>query len=894
MKKTITNLNNSERYPKLTPQELEDLKNLLPEGNNTIIMAFRSDIRNFKEIHNNCFCVLTPFIIFIYKLQKKSFLLISRIHLVDIGLIAYSQEKHILLKTEDTNLVIFAEESLRLAQIFYRNYQFIISPNKENNICEIRSHDLTIFPTINIHLSPSQKFQLSYASISSLYSRSYHHEVVRFVHSMVLSQNGIFDISQLPLDIYFNIGDLKPIFLALDLMPFINGLCCSSLDRPNLLENISLMIEQSKKLKIIHFSNCNITNGLKQVHESIKSNSEIPISYWNLDGNKFKDFEYFPQILSISRSPLIYLSLNFCEIKSKQSILLFNILEQNQFMWNIEYLHISGIEMNDLALQTFDKFLLTLSLNNSSKLKTISIGTFKGRIQTFLNSLNKYKQPIENLNLSKTLLDSSTIEELIVLIKSSTSLKSLNISGTKINSDSITRIISTISENIFLQPFDIDLSELNLNGSNLLPIYRSFLDSDLNIWNSIKFENNKMNSSDLKNLLPLFQMMNNLNHLSLSFNFHFQMKDIGLILPDILKISNLKCLYLAGNEQFYLGEQLIPMLELIHRKPIEKLDISGNNIGNKGISSVLSVIRHSTTLKSVFLQNNQLRSMQVWTEMSEIIENNNNIIEFIYPLNDARDTVNTTEKNSQKEIMKRLSDLQMVINNSISSHRIQSRLGSYIPVESNVQRNEIYYVLNQLQDYYELPENYNIHSCICKEFNLPLPFQRIGDVVEDGGELLEIDIDNLFVYETNSMKYQIKENTNNFLPPQTINFNDIDNKIIPQIDINPIIEPNPIIIVPPPSNNNNNNVKLKVKIITEEDEKNINEEKFNIQKKKINFFVQEFGFNNKNLNNSKKKKNLEFNTEKIENYSNSNNKSENNLNLKKNNHKFLFDSDDND
>jgi len=768
MRKTISNHVESERYPRLTPEMMDSLKKSMVKNSGTLLMAFRSDIRVFKIMHLDCICVLTPFEVFFFSQVQKKKELLCRIHVSDLELIAYSEEKHVLLRTMESNIVIYSEESLKLAQIFYRNYQLIFSNLSQEESCEIRSSDMSLFPKITISISPSQKFQLAYASICSKLGVEYHHEVVRYVHSLVLSQNGIFDVSQLPLGLYFNASELRPIFLALDLMKFIHGICCSSLERPNILENISLMIEQSKKLRVIHFSDCSIQNGLKLVHESFKANSDVPISYWNLDNNKIKDFDYFPSILAIARSPVLHISLNDCGIKPNQATSLFTVLEQNPSMWTIQNLHIFGIEMNEESLQAFDKFLKTLSDNDSSCLKSLNLGLFKGKLKKLLNSLNRYPQPIESLVLCQSSIDDSAIEEIIVLIKSSRTLRHLDLSGTKLSYESLIQIITTIGENQFLNCFSIDLNTLDLNGKNLLPIFRVFLESDLNMWKSIRLENNKMNSIDLKNIVPLLQMMNNLETLSLSYNFNATMKDIGLILTEILNIPSLKILSIAGADQYALGEQLIPLIEQISRKPIEYLDISGNNIGNRGISSVISFIRNSTSLHSINLCNNNITSMQVWTELAEVVENRANILEFIYPIGDAKNTVLQSDKSIQKEVMKRLSDLQMVVNNSVTSHRIQAKVGHYLPIRLIHERIKVTKLISQISQGEDFPPDSNIHSCVCKEFSLSLPYQRVGENVEDGGDIIQINIGEQDAYKTESMKWIVKENTKSFMPPETI------------------------------------------------------------------------------------------------------------------------------
>ena len=65
------NIPEPERYPRMTPEEINFIKKMIPEGHRNVVVAFHSDVRNFKEFYPDCIVVLTPFILYCYKPGKK-------------------------------------------------------------------------------------------------------------------------------------------------------------------------------------------------------------------------------------------------------------------------------------------------------------------------------------------------------------------------------------------------------------------------------------------------------------------------------------------------------------------------------------------------------------------------------------------------------------------------------------------------------------------------------------------------------------------------------------------------------------------------------------------------------------------------------------------------------
>lgn len=748
MQRMKMNIPEPERYPRMTPEEIEMVKGAIVEGHKNILIAFRSDIRNFKTLYKDCYVVCTPFILYAYKKNGKKLEKMARIYLADIILIAYSKEKYLLAQSEDTSLVITAPEALRVAQILYRNYQIVFSNLTIEETCELRSYDMSLFPPIKLPLSNSQKFQFAYASLCAKEMRPFRNEVVRFLHSMVLARNGVFDISLLPVDLFIDRRDLLPVLKAVDYMKFTSGFCCVNVSQPELFTGIADIISKSTSIKILYFVNCQITQGMKQISEALKANRELPVAYWCLDQNKITDFDFFPVIVSAQKEPIRVLSLNNCGIKANQTNELFKALEANTFQRSMEVLQIHGAEFSQDCVASFDKWLDC----QSDELKKLDLGGIANSGQAILSLIRRYAPPLTHLTLSGTQINLAALEDLLEFIRESKTLEMLDISGTGLAPKSITHVIEAIAENDNLKRFDLNLSNLAIHGAALMPMFGAFLDSNLEKWRSIILDENGMNATDLKNFLPLLIMMPKLKRLSLSRNFSSKTENILNILPGIIEIKSLKYLIIQGGPTMKLESAIYPLIEQISARKLKYLDLSNNGLGDRGVSLAVGALRAIPTLKHFDITDNGLRGIQIWMELADAVVSAPALVEFQFSMSDMLATIELSKKN--KATIRQLTELQSSALNAVYARRRRLGLGCpYLETE------DVAYLSRKFK-------NGSKHSAVCKEFNLPLPYQHEGEVVEDGGDITEIDIGEMAVYETDSMRYVIEEDVSAFEAPE--------------------------------------------------------------------------------------------------------------------------------
>ena len=766
MPKVRLNIPEPERYPRMTQPEIDLVKKTILEGHKNILIAFRSDIRNFKTLYKDCYVVLTPFILYSYKKKEKKqeLEIMTRIYLSDVKLIAFSKEQYLLVMSEDTSLVITALESLRLGQLLYRNYQIVFSDLTIEETCELKSYDMSLFPPVSLPLSHSQKFQFAYASLCAKQQIKYRNEVVRYLHSMVLTGNGVFDIAQLPTDILMNAKDLRPVLTAVDYMKFTSGFCCVDVKIPTLLRDLSAILSKSSRIKILYFNNCGITSGMKDISDALKSNRNLPIAYWSLDDNVITDFDYFPMIISAQSEPIRFLSLNRCGIKAEQTQALFEALNTNEKQHSIQVLRLEKCELSTDCVVEIDKYFE----NANETLTEINLGGIINGSQAVLSILRKRALPLKVLSLNGTSIQDGALEDLLQLIKESTTLKSLDISKSGITPKKCKKVIEAIADNESITRFDLSINGLGIHGEMLLHMLGAFLESDMEKWRSLSMDDNGMNAEDLRNILPLLTMMPRLRSLSLSRNFSEKTPNIASVLPGIAMIQSLTSLTIKGDESHKLGACMYPLIEKIASRAIVKIDFSGNNLGNKGCELAIQALRASPNVASFNISNNGLTSLQVWMSLSDAVVNAEELIDFSFNINDVLATISASKTMNQTS--KAMNELQTAALQAVAARRRRKGLGcQFIEQEDNVQVSFKF-------------DGGHTHSAVAKEFNLPLPFQTEGSHVEDGGKIREIDIGDMIVYQTDSMRYVIEEDISSVEPPdvttQVVNIQ-FDSKGVP-------------------------------------------------------------------------------------------------------------------
>ena len=744
----------------ISAEEMRSIKAVFPDSQIPILCAFRSDVRYMKQTHPGGACALSNHFIALFEQDQpgSEFRCFAMVHISQVVLIMYSTEKFVFVQTKDSKIILTAPDSLKLAQRLYVNCIFsygLVNPEKR---VQVRADDMRLFPEIDfekwkIPVSYSQKFQFAYYANCTGNNVPYNHEVVRYVHTMMRSANSILDISQLPLDFASEqeSNDLLALFSSLEFLEFTCGICCRDISRPDIFRSLAPLVANDNYVKIVHLENCNASENLEELADAVKFNPGLQIAYWNVSKNKLTEcFGSFLKILTYSKGPLLYLNVSNCGIKPEDFAELFLVLARNVNMANIKHLYVGGINMT--RIDTFERFIA-----KAEGIETFDISNAGPIAVDLIRVLVEKKYPLKHLSVRKSKLTEKAIQQLLIFIKESTTLVSLDMSYIGLTAEGIGGLVNAISLNEKLTNFELKLDGTGVTGAGLFPIFRAFLRSDLGKWRSLSFNHNKMTEDDLRNLTPLLIRMPNLECLSLSGNFDSEMPNVGRYLPDLMKIPSLNSLTITGGKSTKLRGQLNNLLKVIIREDkLKYLDVSKNGSGDQCLSSFIKIIHSCQKMESLNVDGSEFVTVDQLASLVEALDTNTTMTSFTYPVLDSQLIVKNAESDV-KAVMKVLGELEIAAVNAINKNRIKRKMPNDLPFPATP---EITALVEQISHETRrkirtmLPKT---HTCFCEDLQLPLPFQRMGDLVLDGGKEKIVDIGELEVYGIESMKRAIVE-----------------------------------------------------------------------------------------------------------------------------------------
>ena len=221
-----------ERIVPFTPKEMDKIEKEFPDYEKPLHYVFRSGLRFNKETRETGIIAISPHFVKLFEQRRLGDApkLYGSFHMLDVELIAFSEEEFILVKTRGNNLICTAKLAVRFAQILYRNYSLSMNRLHERYDLEVRCSNLDLFPDIDLYVSPTQKFQFAYFAFSSYYEQPYRHDVVRYMHSLICSMNPVIDLTRFPRGVFKDGEKIKPLVKALELVRYSLGICCENLE----------------------------------------------------------------------------------------------------------------------------------------------------------------------------------------------------------------------------------------------------------------------------------------------------------------------------------------------------------------------------------------------------------------------------------------------------------------------------------------------------------------------------------------------------------------------------------------------------------------------------------------------------------------------------------------
>ena len=533
-----------------------------PSSENINFVTQLKQIKIQDSVFQNVFCVISLHFVGFFAEKNKGNLNLKLFHilkLTDFELIK-NKSFQIAIKTSNSEIKITSNDdnqAIHLSRLIFRNYTLAtLSLPKDIRAC-FHIYDPSLLPLVQIPLSLAQIFQFRYAAICSLNETNYDHSIVQYFHSLVKSNDSIFNLKHLQHS--FANKQFIPLFESLTFIPTIYGISCKDSDSPTIFSDISHLISGSCYIKIIKLINCNATSGIDEFASAIESNPNLPLEQLFINDNEFEDLSQLIIALSNHESTLTHLSMTNCGLDELNTELLCQNLVKAKSFKSLKYLGFGGSDFSDIAIESISQYF-----KNNRNLETLDLSGsshFSNILSLVPNS------SIKNLILSDCDFDDESVEAIAKIVPY---ISSLDLSGCNLNYLEVAELLPMFGKNQKLL-FSIKLNRLNFSKERILPLIRGILLTDLDQWKSIEIGETQITALELLTLQALFLRMPHLEHLSLESNF--QEEDASAI-ESLTELKSLKSLNLANSQLSSIVPQLL-------KSNIKSINLSSNEIKDK-------------------------------------------------------------------------------------------------------------------------------------------------------------------------------------------------------------------------------------------------------------------------------------------------------------------------
>lgn len=747
----------------LDENEKKIMEKLVPLHQAKIHVAIRADIKIDNSVYEQgAICQSEHMIILARKkLVGKTFSTLLHIHVFEITKFSTLTDYALEIETDEHVIQIYTSDCMRLARTILRDYMLsasLIPPSQRFNF---HPHNPDHFPPFTPSISPSQAFQFTYNAYCSYLDCSYQHEVVRFYHKCLTTNTGIFNLNQLPVQLMeTNLRlsmDLSPFFLSLKYCPYVFGVCCTDVTRPDLFKAIAPLVETNCNLHLLSLENCNVAYGTKELAAAIANNEDIKISYFDFSGNPFADAEPICGVFSNYPTNVFFLDFGNCNLSANATELLMMSIKTNKHMWNLKYLHIPGAKITDKSAQIFREHLKNLTERGIHSLRSIDFGGIQSGVHHILEGLVSYPQPVDTLRIQDSKIKTNSFLALLTLIKNTEFLKELNINSSSLKIDQVLQIIKAITENKSMKKFTLYIGGLKLNKNALEQVLEA-MGKSKKIWIGLGLENNGLDVDDVQLLTKKLAKYPNLEKLELGDNFHHSQKGIGDALAKLTELESLRYFGIKGCKSNGMESEIIPILRILRTNTkIQILDIRNNYFGENGLNALAILISKNNSIKQLFYDGARPKMPYPIFDLMDSIKTNNTLLNCPLPNDDVYKSIT---KNKSKErarfetvIAQKQNDIYIKIMTNQVNNNITNLLQLKLVPELDAMIEEL---TGQLAEDLAT-QTLTMHSAICELVGLNLPFKAENDHDERGGQTIEVQNQSAEAYGTDSAKKQVIE-----------------------------------------------------------------------------------------------------------------------------------------
>ena len=721
----------------LNPKERDQVECIVPMHQAKIHLAFRANVLFDRKSHPNCAVALSEHMVTICTrgMFGRNLKLLITFHLFDIIRCGTSDEDTVMIVLPEHEITILAPKCMRFVRNLLRNYILSAPLMPPPLRFRFKAHDPSHFPPFKPNLSPSQEFQFTYNANCSYYDTTYHHDIARYFHYLLTTGNGIFDLTQLPIHILEDaLGestDVRPITASLCFSPYIYGFTCENVTKSDLVKACASTVLMNSNLRILRVVDTGSQDGCKELARAMLENENSGIVYWDLSEHKM-DISHFGQALGEYSAPVVSLKLTNCEMDGFEMTTLLTSLIENEFLYEIRQLCISGNRMTSSHAEQLGEFLRRI---DGSHLEVLEIGPAQN-LEVIVESLLAGGHQLQTLRLIDTPIAEQAETALVNLIQASEILGELDLSGCQMTCAVLSSILTALSQNEKLTQLKLHLNRIDPHGS-MFDILRKVerkteqvltsLQSDEALRNkltALSLDENAMKLEELVQLVEVSRISPNLKELSLCRNFPGNIPEIVTNLVRLIELPHLEILLVAGGDNARMEGSIMPLVTaLLNNSTLKRLDISNNEIKDEGLKKVATVLRTNTTITSISIDGSKPQDLSSISEVLDVAAQNASLIDFPYPIDDIYDCVSDLSDERRSRSFDLLAHLQAAIEARLTKNRAKVGVFSRLTLLHDK-------VLDELIDQItlELQEKLssvqiNQHLAVAKIIGLPLPFE---------------------------------------------------------------------------------------------------------------------------------------------------------------------------
>jgi Ran GTPase-activating protein (RanGAP) involved in mRNA processing and transport len=646
-------------------REQEQVERIVPLTQAKIHLGFRALVVYNSKTYPDAAVALSEHMV---TLCCRGFLgtglrLLATVHLLAIRALCTENDQTTIITLDDLAVTVVTPVCMRFARNLLRNFLLSAPMMPPHLRFRLEAHDMGHFPVFNPMLSPSQNFQFTYNANCSYYDTTYHHDVARYFHHQILTENGLFDFNQLPIHLVESgLGettDVRAITTSFCFCPYIYGLCCENITMHGLVRASASVVLMNSNLELLRLVKVGAEDGCKELATALYENPESAIVYWDLSDNKMEDISYLAQAFGAYLVRIRSLRFTNCAMDTFDLQVLLQSLLMNSCLHTLEHLCISGNKMTQGHCQQLSNWMA-----RATSLVILEFGP-----ASHADSVVKSVPPfLEALKIEgSSLLDGSVAE----LVQRTTALQELDISGCVLTDAVFLGILDGIAGNATLREIRLKLNRLKLRGSRLVTIFEFFTQNEAlqPKITELSLTENGLSLEDFRFLLPILQSFPRLAKVTLSGNFSEKIIGIGSEIAKLLQISHLESIILRD---CHLGEQAHFIISaLFNNDTLHELDLTNNDIRATGIAMLTTLIRTNPSIRILALDGANPDQLQCILDFLDAVAQNNTLVQVPYPMDDIYEKLADLPEEPRMRSYDVLTHLQGMAERKLAQNRAQ-------------------------------------------------------------------------------------------------------------------------------------------------------------------------------------------------------------------------------